>query len=81
MAEQAQNQAAVEIAGKLTEAQRTRLLTFRAAPRQLGIGMVYFLPDLVEPENFGHPCFGPHHYLTPLGEAVRALLERERSQP
>lgn len=70
-----------EVAAKLTKAQRSRLLTFRTEPRQMGIGMAQWLPGMVEPETFSHPLFGPHHHLTPLGlEVIRILQEQTHGQ-
>lgn len=68
---------AERVAKGLTEAQRATMLSFRSEPRQMGVGMTHWLPGLVEPDGLNHPCFGPHHRLTPLGLEVRKLLEAQ----
>lgn len=64
------------IVAKLTAAQRTRLLSFRAEPKQMGIGMMQFLPGCVEPVGADHPIFGPHYRLTPRGLALCEALQQ-----
>lgn len=68
---------AERIAAGLTETQRARLWSFGAEPRQMGIGMMQFLPGMVEPDDFDHPIFGPHYHLNDLGLAVRAILQEK----
>ena len=58
----------------LSESQRNRLKSFAAEPRQMGIGMMQFLPNMVEPDGLNHPIFGPHYRLTPLGLRAREAL-------
>ncbi len=66
-----------DVAATLTEAQRFRLWSFGAEPRQMGIGMMQFLSGMVEPDGFDHPIFGPHYRLNETGLAVRAILQEK----
>jgi hypothetical protein len=70
-----QNDDAVVIAKGLTKAQRHRLQSFRTEPRQMGIGMMQFLPGCVEPVGTDHPIFGPHYALNDFGRQVKSILE------
>lgn len=63
----------------LTEAQRDRLMSFRQEPRQMGIGMLQFLPDMVAADGINHPIFGSHYRLTPIGLQVQAHLKEQAS--
>lgn len=64
-----------KIARGLTKAQRERLHSFSIEPRQMGIGLPQFIPDLVTPDGMNHPIFGPHYRLTDIGLAVRSYLK------
>jgi len=64
----------MQMARGLSDVQRAALLSFHAEPRQMGVGMMSFLPNLVKPDGFNHPVFGPHYALTDLGVEVATAL-------
>lgn len=64
----------------LSADQRARLLSLRAEPSQMGIGMPHFLPGMVQADGLNHPIFGSHHRLTLLGQQVAAHLRKDASR-
>ena len=69
---------ASEVAGRLTEKQRGRVMSFGQEPRQMGHQWGVPL-NLTERTGLNHPIFGSHYRLTKLGTHVLQFLREERN--
>jgi hypothetical protein len=70
---------AVEIARLLTADQRRHILRLIPNVSMMGgFGKDSGCPGLIERAGVNHPIFGSHYHLTPLGLAVRNILQGEQ---